>query len=177
MTPDAWRWRPYLESRLDAEISVPRSYRRETVTSEASLAADREITFAERGNPVWLRLTRADKDPSASGPVEWAQRDLRRLKDGGEQGGQFTASEARGTVVPANHRDTDAAVLDVTYYAQEGDTARPVHRLAFYVVTAARERYSVLVEMPKGGKEEAEGQDLFRGVRDRLKLGRAETST
>ncbi|WUN47650.1 protein kinase [Streptomyces sp. NBC_00306] len=175
-TPDAWRWRPHLESRLDAEISVPRSYRREAVTSEASLAADREITFAERGNPVWLRLTRADKDPSASGPVEWAQRDLRRLMDGGEQGGGFTASQARGTVVPANHHGTDAAVLDVTYYAQEGDTARPVHRLAFYVVTAAQERYSVLVEMPKGGKEEAEGQDLFRGVRDRLKLGKAETS-
>ncbi|WP_423247659.1 protein kinase domain-containing protein [Streptomyces achmelvichensis] len=173
-TPDAWRWRPHFESRLDAEISVPQSYRREAVTSEASLAADREITFAERGNPVWLRLARADKDPS--GPVEWAQRDLRRLMDGGEQGGQFTASQARGTVVPANHHGTDAAVLDVTYYAQEGDTARPVHRLAFYVVTAAQERYSVLVEMPKGGKEEAEGQDLFRGVRDRLKLGKAETS-
>ncbi|MFD3436033.1 serine/threonine-protein kinase [Streptomyces sp. NPDC058685] len=175
-TPDAWRWRPHFESRLDAEISVPRSYRREAVPSEASLAADREITFAERGNPVWLRLARADRDPSASGPVEWAQRDLRRLMDGGEQGGRVTASQARGTVVPANHHGTDAAVLDVTYYAQEGDTARPVHRLAFYVVTAAQERYSVLVEMPKGGKEEAEGQDLFRGVRDRLKLGKAETS-
>lgn len=34
----------------------------------------------------------------------------------------------------------------------------------------------MLVEIPKGGKEEAEGQDLFRGVRERLKLGKAEAS-
>jgi hypothetical protein len=33
----------------------------------------------------------------------------------------------------------------------------------------------VLAEMPNGGKEEAEGQDPFHGVRERLKLGRAET--
>ncbi|MFI2351362.1 hypothetical protein ACH492_30950 [Streptomyces sp. NPDC019443] len=64
----------------------------------------------------------------------------------------------------------------MTYYAQEGDTARPVHRPVFYVVTEADERHTVLVEMPEGGKEEAEGQDLFRGVRERLKLGRAATS-
>lgn len=88
-TPDAWKtWRHYFESRLDAEISVPASYRREPVTSEAALAKDKEITFEERGNPVWVELKRA---------------------------------------------------------AKATDT-------------------------------EAEGQDLFRGVRERLKLGRAETS-
>ncbi|MET7716737.1 hypothetical protein [Streptomyces sp. NPDC005407] len=174
-TPDAWKtWRPYFESRLDAEISVPASYRREPVTSEAALAKDKEVTFEERGNPVWVELKRAAKATDTL--LQWAQQELKWLRDGGPRAGRFTASEAKGTVVPANHHGVDAALLDVTYYAQEGDTARPVHRLAFYVVTEAGERYTVLVEMPKGGKEEAEGQDLFRGVRERLKLGRAETS-
>ena len=185
-TPDAWQWRPYFESRLDAEISVPRPYRREAVTSEAALDKDREITFAERGNPIQVRLIRgdrpadsadsADSSDGSDGPVAWAQRDLAWLKAGGERGGQFTAAEATGKVVPANHHGMDAAMLDVTYDALDGDTARPVHRLAFYVVTEAHERYSVVVDMPDGGREEAEGQDLFRGVRERLKLGKAETS-
>ncbi|MCX4818810.1 hypothetical protein OG883_02610 [Streptomyces sp. NBC_01142] len=38
------------------------------------------------------------------------------------------------------------------------------------------ERHTVFVEMPDGGREEAEGQDLFKGVQERLKLGKAETS-
>ncbi|MFI1398877.1 protein kinase [Streptomyces sp. NPDC020681] len=173
-TPDSWRWRPHFESRLDAEISVPASYKREPVTSQKALASDKEITFEERGNPVWVELIRGEKD--TENPIQWAQRELAWLKQGGPRGGEFTANEAKGSVHRANHHGVDAAVLDVTYFAQEGDTARPVHRLAFYVVTDAGERYTVLVEMPQGGKEEAEGQDLFRGVRDRLKLGKAETS-
>ncbi|MER5459287.1 serine/threonine-protein kinase [Streptomyces sp. NPDC002668] len=174
-TPEAWQtWRPHLESRLDAEISVPSTYRREPVTSGAGLAKDKEITFEERGNPVRVELKRADKTTGTA--VRWARNELKWLKGGGSRAGQFTASEAKGTVVPANHHGVDAALLDVTYFAQEGDTARPVHRLAFYVVTEAGEHYTVLVEMPGGGKEEAAGQDLFRGVRKRLKLGKAETS-
>ncbi|MFD9221284.1 protein kinase [Streptomyces sp. NPDC060064] len=174
-TPEAWQtWRPYLESRLDAEISVPSTYTREPVTSEAELAKDKQITFEERGNPVWVELKRAGKAKDTA--VQWARGELKWLTDGGPRAGGFTASEAKGTVVPANHHGVDAALLDVTYFAQEGDTARPVHRLAFYVVTEAGERYTVLVEMPKGGREEAAGQDLFRGVRKRLKLGKAETS-
>ncbi|MGW7362535.1 hypothetical protein ACWGI8_03710, partial [Streptomyces sp. NPDC054841] len=174
-TPDAWRWRPYSESRLDAEISVPASYRREPVTSEAELAQDKAITFEERGNPSWIELKRADAETGT--PVAWAGRELTWLKDGGARGGSFTAANAKGTVVPTNLDGMDAALLDVTYDAQEGDTGRTVRRMALYVLTDQDERFTVLVEMPKGGKEEAEGIDLFKGVRERVKLGKVATGT
>lgn len=44
--------------------------------------------------------------------------------------------------------------------------------LQLLIVTAAREYYVLRVDMPKGTPDEKRGTSLFKGARDRLKVGK-----
>ncbi|MGW4511430.1 protein kinase domain-containing protein [Streptomyces sp. NPDC004393] len=145
-SPAAGTWTAHREPRLDAIVSVPAGTARGSAT-------DRTVTYGD--DTVRLRLTR---EKSASTPLTaWAR--------------QATASwpgdDAHTLSTPTSFHGDDAMLTDTTYRV-----GRKQYRvLQLLVVTAARESYALRVDMPKGTPDERRGTALFKGARDRLKVG------
>jgi hypothetical protein len=146
--PDSGTWTAHRETRLDAIVSVPEDTRRIASTFRA-------VTYGD--DTVRLTLTR---ETSAPTPLKaWAR--------------QATASwpgdEATTNYTPTSFDGDDAMLTDTTYEA--GGQRHRVMQLL--IATPAREFYVLRVDMPKGTPDEKRGTSLFKGARDRLKVGKA----
>ncbi|MDT0461770.1 serine/threonine-protein kinase [Streptomyces gibsoniae] len=145
-SPAAGTWTVHREPRLDAIVSVPAGTARDSAT-------DRTVTYGD--DTVRLRLTREKSAPTPL--TAWAR--------------QATASrpgdDAHTLSTPTSFHGDDAMLTDTTYRV-----GRKRYRvLQLLVVTAAHESYALRVDMPKGTPDERRGTALFKGARDRLKVG------
>ncbi|MFF4956620.1 serine/threonine-protein kinase [Streptomyces sp. NPDC001222] len=145
-SPAAGTWTAHREPRLDAIVYVPAGTARDSAT-------DRTVTYGD--DTVRLRLTREKSAPTTL--TAWAR--------------QATASrpgdDAHTLSTPTSFHGDDAMLTDTTYRV-----GRKRYRvLQLLVVTAVHESYALRVDMPKGTPDERRGTALFKGARDRLKVG------
>ncbi|MFF7186146.1 serine/threonine-protein kinase [Streptomyces sp. NPDC008222] len=145
-SPAADTWTAHREPRLDAIVYVPAGTARDSAT-------DRTVTYGD--DAVRLRLTR---EKSAPTPLKaWAR----------QATAAWPGDDAHTLSTPTSFHGDDAMLTDTTY-----QVGRKRHRvLQLLVVTAAREFYALRVDMPQGTPDERRGTSLFKGARDRLKVG------
>ncbi|MFJ2767376.1 serine/threonine-protein kinase [Streptomyces sp. NPDC087300] len=160
----AWKTRP--ERELDAQISVPSKYkvfaREDSDADHARLAARLVVYSPSEGSLLQVRLTKED---TASTPaMTWAKQEASVWHD--------NDTNARTNYTKTSFHGYDAAIADTTY---DDGTATRVMQLM--IITADQEFYELRVDMPKGTREEREGTALFKGVRDRLKIGKSMTGS
>ncbi|MGW5606819.1 serine/threonine-protein kinase [Streptomyces sp. NPDC003753] len=143
----AGSWTAHREAKLDAVVSVPSDIARGAATG-------RTVTYGD--DTVRLRLTRETSVPT---PLKaWAR--------------QATASwpaDDPGTLyTPTSFHGEDAMLTDTTYTVGK----KRYRVLQLLIATTAREYYVLRVDMPKGTPDEKRGTSLFKGARDRLKVGK-----
>ncbi|MFE0172766.1 protein kinase [Streptomyces sp. NPDC059002] len=157
--PAAWKTRP--EGKLDAEISVPAKYKvfaREDSDADHERIAARLVVYSpSEESLLQVRLT---KDDMASTPaMTWAKQEASTWHD--------NDTNARTNYTKTSFHGYDAAIADTTY-----DDGTATRCMQLMIITDDQEFYELRVDMPKGTREEREGTALFKGVRDRLKIGK-----
>ncbi|QEU92370.1 serine/threonine protein kinase [Streptomyces kanamyceticus] len=162
--PAAWKTRP--ERKIDAEISVPSTYKvfaREDSDADHARTAARLVVYSpSEGSLLQVRLTRED---TASTPaMTWAKQEAATWHD--------NDAGARTNYTKTSFHGYDAAIADTTY-----DDGTATRCMQLVIITADQEFYELRVDMPKGTREEREGTALFKGVRDRLKIGKDMTGS
>ncbi|ATL29885.1 serine/threonine-protein kinase [Streptomyces formicae] len=162
--PTAWKTRP--EDKLDAEISVPTTYkvfaREDSDADHARLAARLVVYSPSEGSLLQVRLTKED---AASTPaMTWAKQEASVWRD--------NDTGARTNYTKTSFHGYDAAIADTTY-----DDGTATRCMQLMIITADQEFYELRVDMPKGTREEREGTALFKGVRERLKIGKDMTGS
>ncbi|MFJ8358820.1 protein kinase [Streptomyces sp. NPDC093984] len=140
-------WTAHREAKLDAIVSVPSDIARGTAT-------DRTVTYGD--DTVRLRLTRETSVPT---PLKaWAR----------QATASWSADDPGTLYTPTSFHGDDAMLTDTTYTVGK----KRYRVLQLLIVTAAREYYALRVDMPKGTPDEKRGTLLFKGARDRLKVGK-----
>ncbi|MFF4210574.1 serine/threonine-protein kinase [Streptomyces sp. NPDC001796] len=140
-------WIAHREAKLDAIVSVP---------SDMALGTATDRTVAYGDDTVRLRLTRETTVPTP-------------LKAWARQATASWAADDPGTLyTPTSFHGDDAMLTDTTYTVGK----QRYRVLQLLIATAAREYYVLRVDMPKGTPDEKRGTSLFKGARDRLKVGK-----
>ncbi|UUU31431.1 protein kinase [Streptomyces sp. CA-210063] len=148
------RWIPHEEKAMDAVLSLPAVYERLRAQDGED---DRPRTVAYEGEEVIrVRLTQWDEAPAS--PMEQAK--------------NATDIVARDVKATANYtttsfHDQEAVLADTTHY-QDGT---PTRVMELIVRTDDRRMYELRVDMPKGTADEKKGTAVFKGARDRLRIG------
>ncbi|MGW5663373.1 serine/threonine-protein kinase [Streptomyces sp. NPDC003758] len=140
-------WTAHREAKLGAVVSVPSDIARGTAT-------ERTVTYGD--DTVRLRLTRETSVPT---PLKaWARQATASLR----------ADDPGTLYTPTSFHGDDAMLTDTTYTVGK----KRYRVLQLLIVTTAREYYVLRVDMPKGTPDEKRGTSLFKGARDRLKVGK-----
>ncbi|MEU7579589.1 protein kinase [Streptomyces sp. NPDC041068] len=162
--PPAWKTRP--ERKLDAEISVPSEYkvyaREDSDADHARIAARLVVYSPSESSLLQVRLTK--EDMASTPAMTWAKQeaDIWHDNDNG----------ARTNYTQTSFNGYDAVIADTTY-----DDGTATRCMQLMVITDDQEFYELRVDMPKGTPEEKEGTALFKGVRERLKIGKDMTNS
>ncbi|MEU3334282.1 protein kinase [Streptomyces sp. NPDC006668] len=154
-TPSAAVWTAHRETAMDAVLYLPERYRRIYWTDEADSA--RLSVYTDGAvETVAVRLSEWKKAPAA--PMTEARKTMNGMEGHQRTAGQYTATTFHGD---------QAALSDVTY----DQDRRPVRVLQLVVRTADDRMYQLQVQMPKGTPDEKRGTAVFKGARERLRIG------
>ncbi|MGV9562032.1 protein kinase domain-containing protein [Streptomyces sp. NPDC003480] len=145
-SPAAGTWTAHREQRLDAIVYVPAGTARDSATVHT-------VTYGD--DTVRLRLTREESAPTPL--TAWAR----------QATSTWAGDDPHTLSTPTSYHGDDAMLTDTTYRVGE----KWYRVLQLLVVTAAHEYYVLRVDMPKGTPDERRGTSLFKGARDRLKVG------
>ncbi|MFJ5529636.1 protein kinase [Streptomyces sp. NPDC093261] len=145
-SPAAGTWTAHREQRLDAIVYVPAGTARDSATVHT-------VTYGD--DTVRLRLTREESAPTPL--TAWAR----------QATSTWAGDDPHTLSAPTSYHGDDAMLTDTTYRVGE----KRYRVLQLLVVTAAHEYYVLRVDMPKGTPDERRGTSLFKGARDRLKVG------
>ncbi|MFD0414149.1 serine/threonine-protein kinase [Streptomyces sp. NPDC127108] len=158
------RWKVRPERALVAEMPVPARYKvvvREDGDDDRQRTGSRLVIYAEDENSdVTVRLTK--EDGGSTPALTWAHQAAETWHD--------SDNGARTNYTKTSHHGYDAAIADTTY--DDDSMTTPIRCLQLMIITADQEFYELRVDMPKGTREEREGTELFKGVRERLKVGK-----
>ncbi|MEV0979194.1 serine/threonine-protein kinase [Streptomyces sp. NPDC049915] len=150
-------WVAHEEPELDAVLVLPDGYR-PTARQSGGAGRPRQVVYGADG-AVQVRL--AEWDKAAGSPMERARATERTWRK--------QHRDARTQLTRTGLDGNDAVCAD-TAYGSDGQRARV---LQLFVRTGDGRLYELRVDMPKGTAQEHEGTALFKGARDRLKLGAA----
>ncbi|MFE0099679.1 serine/threonine-protein kinase [Streptomyces sp. NPDC059009] len=163
--PDPWKVRR--ESKIVAELSVPRDYqayaREDSDTNWAQGKRLVEYGAKEGDGAVLVRLTRHAMGSTPA--LTWARQMGEFWKD--------NDNNARSNYTKTSFHGYDAAIADTTYDDDQRAVGDATRCMQLGIITDDQEFYELRVDMPKGTKEEKKGTGLFKGVRERLKIGKA----
>ncbi|MEU1270611.1 serine/threonine-protein kinase [Streptomyces sp. NPDC005799] len=155
-TPSAAAWTAHRETDMDAVLYLPERYRRIYWTDEADSA--RLSVYTDGAvETVAVRLSEWKKAPAA--PMTEARKTMNGMEGHQRTAGQYTATTFHGD---------QAALSDVTY----DQDRKPVRVLQLVVRTADDRMYQLQVQMPKGTPDEKRGTAVFKGARERLRIGK-----
>ncbi|WP_432041694.1 protein kinase domain-containing protein [Streptomyces cadmiisoli] len=146
-------WTAHPEPDMGAVLSLPEPYA-ETVRQGTAADQPRIVVYGN-GADVEVRLTQWDAAPRSplSRAYEihsgWERRDTRT---------RYTRTTLDGQ---------EAVLADTTHHRDAG----PVRVMQLIVRTGDGRMYELRVDMPKGTPAERTGTAVFRGARDRLKIG------
>ncbi|KOV65359.1 serine/threonine protein kinase [Streptomyces sp. AS58] len=146
-------WTAHPEPDMGAVLSLPEPYA-ETVRQGTAADQPRIVVYGN-GADVEVRLTQWDAAPRSplSRAYEihsgWERRDTRT---------RYTRTTLDGQ---------EAVLADTTHHRDAG----PVRVMHLIVRTGDGRMYELRVDMPKGTPAERTGTAVFRGARDRLKIG------
>ncbi|MFI6279973.1 protein kinase [Streptomyces sp. NPDC050988] len=150
-------WVAHEEQDLNAVLSLPRQYVR--YHEQGGPDDQPRMVIYDNDEVVQVRLTQWDKAPRS--PMGQARASAEIWAGYGESKSQYTQTSFNG----------DEAVLVDTTYETEGRTVRVMQLM---ILTDDTRMYALRVDMPKGTADEERGTEVFKGARDRLKIGGGE---
>ncbi|MCF3122978.1 serine/threonine protein kinase, partial [Streptomyces arenae] len=153
-----WKKRP--ERLLGAEMSVPTTYKvfaREDSDADHARTSSRLVVYSPSENSLLqVRLTK--EDTVSTPAMTWAKQEASIWHD--------NDNGARTNYTQTSFHGYDAVIADTTY-----DDGTATRCMQLMIITDDQEYYELRVDMPKGTPEEKEGTALFKGARERLKVG------
>ncbi|MFI1442232.1 serine/threonine-protein kinase [Streptomyces fructofermentans] len=150
---DAAGWVPHAENGLRAVLSLPLRYVRRNGQDDPG---GDPRTAVYDGGAVQVRLTQWDEAPRP--PMEQAR----------ESGAAWAGYGRSRTQYTRTSFDGQEAVLADTTYENRGEVTRVMELM---ILTGDGRMYELRVDMPKGERQEKTGTAVFKGARDRLRIG------
>ncbi|GHB44157.1 hypothetical protein GCM10010377_38820 [Streptomyces viridiviolaceus] len=155
--PAADAWVAHREKDMDAVLSLPGEYL-EFAREGGPDDQPRIAVYEDGDGSVQVRLTQWDRAPRA--PMAQAQ-EAHRGWDG-------YMGDARTQYTPTGLQGYEAVLADTTY----GHDGSPTRVMELIVLTDDSRMYELRVDMPKGTPDEKKGTEVFKGARDRLRIGK-----
>ncbi|MGW0813503.1 serine/threonine protein kinase, partial [Streptomyces viridiviolaceus] len=155
--PAADAWVAHREKDMDAVLSLPGEYL-EFARQGGPDDQPRIAVYEDGDGSVQVRLTQWDRAPRA--PMAQAQ-EAHRGWDG-------YMGDARTQYTPTSLQGYEAVLADTTY----GNDGSPTRVMELMVLTDDSRMYELRVDMSKGTPAEKKGTEVFKGARDRLRIGK-----
>ncbi|GAA2549795.1 MULTISPECIES: serine/threonine-protein kinase [Streptomyces] len=154
--PGATGWAAHHEAAMGAVLFLPPGYR-ESAREGGTSRRPRSVAYEGDGG-IRVRLAQWDSAPRS--PMAQA-RDAHAGRDGhdGDARTQYTRTSVQG----------HEAVLADTTYGPDEDLTRVMHLV---IRTDDSRMYELRVDMPEGTPQEKKGTAVFKGARDRLRIGK-----
>ncbi|MCH5673663.1 serine/threonine-protein kinase [Streptomyces gilvus] len=156
-TPDTAAWTAHRDTGTDAVLYLPRRYRKLYWTDKAGDDPRWSIYNDGADEVISVHFTEWTKAPAA--PMAEARKTATGMEGHQRTAGQYTATTFHGD---------QAALSDVTY----DPDGTPVRVLQLVVRTSDDRMYQLQVQMPKGTPDEKQGTAVFKGARERLRIGK-----
>ncbi|MER5179571.1 serine/threonine-protein kinase [Streptomyces sp. NPDC002896] len=160
----AVKWISHREKKINAELSLPEDlteFAREDSDSDHQRIAARLVVYAN--DAVEIRLTVEDTAPDDA--MTWAHQAAATWKG--------YDADARTQYARTSFNGYQAALADTTYEAGDESDPYPLRCVQLVIITDDGEFYELRADMRKGTKAEREGMAVFKGARERLKVGAA----
>ncbi|MEU5340654.1 MULTISPECIES: serine/threonine-protein kinase [unclassified Streptomyces] len=147
-------WVANEEPDLNAVLSLPRQYVR--FHEQGGPDDQPRMAIYDNDEVVQVRLTLWDEAPRS--PMGQAKDSAETWAGYGESRTQYTKTSFHGN---------EAVLVDTTYETE----GRLVRVMELMILTDDSRLYELRVDMPKGTANEKRGTEVFKGARDRLKIG------
>ncbi|MGW1027119.1 serine/threonine-protein kinase [Streptomyces sp. NPDC002577] len=160
----AVKWITHHEKKINAELSLPADlteFAREDSDSDHRRIAARLVVYAN--DAVDIRLTVEDRAPDDA--MAWAHQAAATWKG--------YDPDARTQYTRTSFNGYQAALADTTYEAGDENDPYLLRCVQLVIITDDGEFYELRADMRKGTKAEQEGMAVFKGARQRLKVGAA----
>ncbi|MET9906690.1 protein kinase [Streptomyces sp. NPDC006476] len=156
-TPSAAAWTAHRDTGTDAVLYLPKGYQKLYGTDKPGDDPRWSIYNDGADEVISVHFTEWTKAPAA--PMTEARKTAIGMEGHERTAGQYTATTFHGD---------QAALADVTY----DQDRKPVRGLQLVVRTADDRMYQLQVQMPKGTPDEKRGTAVFKGARERLRIGK-----
>jgi hypothetical protein len=155
-TPGAAVWTAHRDT-ADAVLYLPKGYRKLYWTDTSDDEPGWSV-YNDGGKQV-ISVYFAEWPKALGAPIAEARKSSIGMEGHRRTAGQYTATTFHGD---------QAALSDVTY----DQDSEPVRVLQLVVRTADDRMYQLQVRMPKGTPDEKQGTAVFKGARERLRIGK-----